>query len=103
VALAQEAATSLEFDLGAFPFVMVRFPRLLVRYQVANALIVKSAIVRAALQAVHWFAPPAMPTIVTARLAEGARFLLGTATERGLELGAVARARLDTLAADARR
>lgn len=45
------------------------------RYQLANALVVESTLIRAALSAVHWLAPPPVPTKVFATDAEAFAFL----------------------------
>lgn len=45
------------------------------RYQLANALVVDNTLVRAALSAVHWLAPPPVPTKVFATDAEALPFL----------------------------
>ncbi len=47
--------------------------------QIANAMVVDSPLTRAGIQAVHWFAPPPVPTAVTGSFAEGARFLMAQA------------------------
>ena len=57
------------------------------KYQVANALVVPSAMARGVLTAIHWIHPPPMPTIVCATVAEGIQFLRGHARDAGLPLG----------------
>ena len=76
---------------------------LLKRYQLANALVFRSPIVRAGLQAVHWFAPPPVPTIVTGTLAEAARFLLASAKQQGFVLEGHALRELELRASEQRR
>lgn len=57
------------------------------RYQVANALVVPSAMARGVLTAIHWIHPPPMPTLVCATVAEGIAFVRGHARDAGLPLG----------------
>lgn len=45
------------------------------QFQVANALVFTSPMLRAGLQAVHWLAPPPVPTAVVGTVAEGIDFL----------------------------
>lgn len=54
------------------------------RWQVANALIVPSPVVRAGLQAVHWFAPPPVPTAVETERKTSLDFLRRHAAAAGL-------------------
>lgn len=54
------------------------------RWQVANALYVGSSIVRAGISAVHWFAPPVVPTVVETDLGVALDFLRGHAARAGL-------------------
>lgn len=54
------------------------------RWQAANALVVGSAIVRAGISAVHWFAPPAVPTLVETDFAAALAFLRGHAVRVGI-------------------
>lgn len=44
-------------------------------FQLANALVFTSPMLRAGLQAVHWLAPPPVPTAVVGTMAEGIDFL----------------------------
>ncbi len=45
------------------------------QFQLANALVFTSPMLRAGLQAVHWLAPPPVPTAVVGTMAEGIDFL----------------------------
>lgn len=73
------------------------------RWQVANALVVPSSVVRAGLQAIHWFAPPPVPTVVETDLATCLAFLRQHAEANGLALaGLDAYARGSSLRASAR-
>lgn len=45
------------------------------QWQVANAIIVPSRVTRAGLSAIHWLAPPPVPTTVEIELAQGLAFL----------------------------
>jgi hypothetical protein len=55
------------------------------RWQVANALYVVSGLVRAGLSAVHWFAPPPVPTVVETHLGAALDFVRGHAVLAGLD------------------
>ncbi len=61
------------------------------RYQVANALVIASPLTRGALTAVHWLAPPPVPTTVCATVREGARYLEEHARRARLEVAPFAR------------
>lgn len=63
------------------------------RYQVANALVIASPLTRGALTAVHWLAPPPVPTTVCATLMEGARYLEEHARQARLDVTPFARFR----------
>lgn len=66
------------------------------RWQVANALLVGSSLVRAGISAIHWLAPPPVPTAVETDLAVGLEFLRGHAKRAGVStsgIEAFARAR----------
>lgn len=54
------------------------------RYQLANVILVDSSLVRAGLAAVHWIAPPPVPTKVTLSEAEGIAFLRGHLETAGI-------------------
>jgi hypothetical protein len=45
------------------------------QWQVANALVVNSTLVRGGLSASHWFAPPPVPTAVETHLSAALAFL----------------------------
>src|SRR5688572_16705684 len=47
----------------------------LTRVQIANVLVIPSAIIRMGVQAIQWFAPPPCPTVVVDSVAEGEPFL----------------------------
>jgi hypothetical protein len=59
------------------------------RWQVANALYVGSGIVRAGISAVHWFAPPVVPTVVETDLGVALDFLRGHAARAGIDTAGV--------------
>ena len=61
------------------------------RYQVANALVIASPLSRGALTAVHWLAPPPVPTLVCGTMAEGARYLEQHAQRAGLDAAPLGR------------
>lgn len=54
------------------------------RYNVASVLVVKSSIVRAAITAIHWLAPPPSPTYLVATYAEALALCKRLLGERGL-------------------
>jgi hypothetical protein len=54
-------------------------------WQVANVLIVNSTIVRAGISAIHWLAPPPVPTRVETDWGVGLAFLRQHAQEEGLD------------------
>lgn len=54
------------------------------RWQVANALLVPSAVIRAGLSAIHWFAPPPVPTAIETDFGAALTFLRGHADRAGL-------------------
>lgn len=56
------------------------------RWQVANALILSSDVARRVLTAVHWLAPPKIPTGVFSTRAEAKAFLLEHAEAAGLSV-----------------
>ena len=60
------------------------------RWQVANALIVSSSMVRAGLAAIHWFAPPPIPTCVEVERGAAEAFLETHAKRAGLVLPGLA-------------
>lgn len=45
------------------------------RYQLANAIVIDNPLIRAALSAIHWIAPPPVPTQVVATREAGLDFL----------------------------
>lgn len=55
------------------------------RWQVANALMVSSAIVRAGISAIHWLAPPPVPTVVETDWAVALAFLRKHAEQDALD------------------
>jgi hypothetical protein len=61
------------------------------RYQVANALVVPNPLVRGVLTAVHWLAPPVVPTLVCATVGEGLAFLVEHAKTAGLAIEPITR------------
>lgn len=61
------------------------------RWQVANAIVVPSSLVRAGLSAIHWFAPPPVPTCIETGMATALAFLRAEAEK----------AKLSTLGIDA--
>lgn len=54
------------------------------RVQVANALLVPNAVIRAGLSAIHWFAPPPVPTAIETDPAACLSFLRHQALAAGL-------------------
>ena len=54
------------------------------RWQLANAIVVGSSLVRAALSAVHWFAPPPVPTRIETDVATALAFLRAEAEKAKL-------------------
>lgn len=54
------------------------------RLQVANVLVVSSTLVRHVLTALHWLAPPPVPTAVVATRAEAIAYLVPHARRAGL-------------------
>lgn len=67
------------------------------RWQVANVLVVSSGLVRAGLAAIHWVAPPAVPTAVETDPVAGASFLTRKAADAGLVLPPGAQSWFQTL------
>jgi hypothetical protein len=63
----------------------------LVGVQAANALVISQGLARGALTAIHWIAPPRVPTLVCATLEEGVRFLEPHALAAGLPTEMLAR------------
>jgi hypothetical protein len=63
------------------------------RYHVANAVVIASPVTRGVLTAVHWLAPPSLPTTVCAKLMEGSRYLEEHARRAGLDVTPFARFR----------
>jgi hypothetical protein len=61
------------------------------RYQVANALVVPNPLARGVLTAVHWLAPPIVPTLVCATMGEGLAFLVEHAARAGLDTEPITR------------
>lgn len=57
-----------------------------VRYNVGSVLVVKSSVVRAAITAIHWLAPPPTPTYLVATYAEAERTCRRLLQERGVAL-----------------
>ena len=55
------------------------------RWQVANVIVVNSVLVRAGLSAVHWLAPPPVPTLVATDWETGLVFLHKHALEQGVD------------------
>lgn len=54
------------------------------RYNIATAIVISNGLVRGALTALQWLAPPPQPTEVVARPYEGARFLLQQMQRHGM-------------------
>ncbi len=61
------------------------------RYLAANALVVPNAVARGVLTAIQWIAPPVVPTIVCATLAEGGAFVIGHARRADVDTSGVDR------------
>lgn len=61
------------------------------RFQVANALVVPNPLARGVLTAVHWLAPPIVPTLVCATMGEGLAFLVEHAARAGLDTAPLTR------------
>lgn len=57
---------------------------LLRTWQVANALVVPTSLVRAGLSAIHWFAPPPVPTAIETELPAALAFVHRHARAAGL-------------------
>ncbi|MCA9576929.1 MAG: hypothetical protein R3B40_26105 [Polyangiales bacterium] len=60
------------------------------RWQTANALVVRSSIVRAGISAIHWLAPPPVPTVVETDWAPALAFLRKHAEAQGLDTNPLA-------------
>ncbi|MCU0656905.1 MAG: hypothetical protein MUF64_17115 [Polyangiaceae bacterium] len=63
----------------------------LVGVQAANALVIPQGLARGAITAIHWIAPPKVPTMVCATVEEGLRFLEPHALAAGLRTDMLAR------------
>lgn len=69
------------------------------RYNVATAIVMSNALVRGALTALHWIAPPPQPTEVVGRAHDGARFLLQQLERNGVRPTSAMQRYVDSLAA----